>query len=43
MTYLFGALIFWSGAFFGFIAAALFMVGKDADEYEAHTDYDGRS
>jgi hypothetical protein len=40
MIYLYGLLIFWSGCFVGFIAAAIFAIGRDADEYE-HTDYRG--
>jgi hypothetical protein len=42
MMYLYAFLIFNCGVFFGFIAAALFAVGRDADEYE-HTDYRGET
>ena len=40
MTYIFGVLVFWCGAFFGFIAAAVFIAGKRADDYP-HTDFTG--
>jgi hypothetical protein len=32
MTLIYGALIFWSGCFVGFIAAAIFALGRDADD-----------
>jgi len=34
MIYFYGALIFWSGCFVGFIAAAIFALGRDADDYD---------
>jgi hypothetical protein len=34
MTLIYGALIFWSGCLVGFIAAAIFALGRDADDYD---------
>lgn len=34
MTLIYGALIFWSGCFVGFIAAAIFAFGRDVDDYD---------
>ena len=34
MTIIYGALIFWSGCFVGFIAAAIFALGRDVDDYD---------
>lgn len=41
MTFLWGLLIFWSGCFVGMIGAALFATGRDADEHDGYSDYDG--
>jgi len=40
MSILLGVLIFWSGVFIGFIASAIFAIGRDADDYDC-TDYAG--
>lgn len=37
MTLIYGLLIFWSGCFVGFIAAAIFALGRDADDYDSTT------
>ena len=41
MTFLWGVLIFWSDCFVGMIGAAFIATARDADEYEAHTDFSG--
>jgi hypothetical protein len=41
MTFIFGAMIFWCGAFVGFIAASLFSAIPRDEPQETHTDYRG--
>jgi hypothetical protein len=41
MMYLYAFLIFNCGVFVGMILTAFFSVARDADEYDAHTDYRG--